>query len=196
MLLLTLLLATGGSDLKTTLKNAEGADFWIEMVPGGQPQAAHGAGIAEVPLETVAPILRDVDHFKEIFPQMTESRLMSRAGRIISAHIGVVIIGFGGAARIPLSADIKQLEGHDDSGAITFRQRTAGNSSFKRYDIDVRLTPLSPTRTLIEMWGNAIPDIPFVPDSLIEDENRKLVRRGVRALRLRAAGAKFDPNTL
>ena len=196
MLLLTLLLATGGSDLQTTLKNAEGADFWIEMVPSGEPQPAHGAGIAEVPLETVAAILRDVDHFKDIFPQMTESRLMSRAGRIISAHVCVVIIGFGGVARIPLSADIKQLEGHDDSGAVTFRQRTAGESSFKRYDIDVRLTPLSPVRTLIEMWGNAVPDIPFVPDSLIEKENRKLVRRGVRALRLRAAGAKFDPNTL
>jgi hypothetical protein len=196
MLSTLLLVAIGGSDFQTTMKHTEGSDFWFEMVPGPAPQGAHGAAIADVPLATMVTVLRDVEHFKEIFPQMTESRLLSRAGRIVSVHIGVVIIGFGGMARIPLSADIKQLEGHEDSGAVTFRQRTAGQSSFRRYDIDVRLTPLSPQKTLIEMWGSVVPDIPLVPDSLIEEENRKLVRRGVRALRLRAVGATFNPNDL
>ncbi len=195
-LLSTLLSLSGGSDFATTLKNATGADFWIEMVPGAAPQAAHSAAIIDAPVETVAAIYRDVDRFKELFPQMTESRVTQRAGRIINAHIAVVIIGWKGIGRIPLQGDIRQIEQHEGE-AVWFHQRLAGGeSSFKRYEIDLRLSPLPANKCLLEMWGMAVPNIPLVPDSLIETENRKLVRRGVRAVRLRAAGAKFDPNDL
>ena len=187
----------GGDDFQLTLKNATGADFWIEMVPGPAPEARTLRPWSLPRRKQFAQIYRDVDHFKEIFPQMSESRVTARVGRIITAHIAVFIVGWKGMGKIPLSGDIRQIEQHDGA-SIVFHQRLAGGPSEFQ---ELRDRPPHHTAVGQAVSGGNVGrgrarHSAFVPTSLIEDENRKLVRRGVRAVRLRAAGAKFDPADL
>ena len=201
MLLAVLCLAAmPGSDLQTTFKNAVGQDFWIEMIPHPEVDAkgAHGAVIVERPPAEVAALMRDIDNYKTLFAQVSDSKITQKVGKLVDAHVEAYIIMPGGITTVTLNAYIRHQDHIDDHGIWWVRQRSlSGRGSFKRYEVDARITPMDQgKKSLLEFWVMIVPDIPFVPDSIIEDENKKFARRALRALRLKATGVAYNPNDL
>src|SRR5688500_8101985 len=88
VLLASPVLALPGSDLRTTHSQLSGREYWVELVhfPDHKARGAHAAIMVPKPPEQVLGVLRDVERFKEIFPQFVESRLLSRVGKNIEAH--------------------------------------------------------------------------------------------------------------
>lgn len=192
--------AMPGSDVQTSLKNAYGKDFWIEMValPDTDPKAAHGAVVVDRPPADIAALMRDIDSYKTMFAQISDSKVTQRLGKSIDGKVDAYIIMPGGFTTINLSVELRHQDRTDDNGVVWIRQRTMGSrGNFKRYEVDGRISPLDQgKKSLVEFWVMVIPDIPFIPDSIIEDENSKFCRRVLRALKYKSTGVTYKPNDL
>lgn len=194
-----LLGAMPGSDLQSSFKAAVGKDFWIEMVPfpNTDPKGAHGAVVIDRPPADILLLMRDFDNYKNMFAQVSGSKVTQKVGRSIDARVDAYIIMPGGFTTIDLSVDLRYQDRTEDNGVVWFRQRNVGKGSFKRYEVDGRISPMDQgKKSLLEFWVMIIPDIPFVPDSVIEDENNKFARRAMRALKFTATGQAYKPNDL
>ena len=188
--------AMPGLDINDTIAHIGQEGYFVESVsfPDSDIAGAHAASLIDAPVDRVAQVVRQVEYFKDIFPQFVESKILSRVGKTSEARLEIEILGGLGK----LWVEMRQRERTDPLGLIYFQQRgLAQRGSFDRYQFDIRITPQNGgTQSLFEVWSMVIPNIPLVPQSILEQENKKAARIVSRVARFKAMNIAYKPQDL
>lgn len=121
--------------------------------------------------------------FKHLFKYVTKSQRLSRN----QCYLEATVLGKT-AAWMKIQIDPKRVDADGKTTRFTVRMLD-GNIDF--FEAQGKLTKLGKRKTLVSLRVKADPGIMGVPDSIIENEIRKMIRRALVKLNVRMLVGKY-----
>lgn len=186
---------------------SHGIKVWTRTIPGAPLKDFRGVMDVDMPLDAVIAAVSDVPTYPEWFFQMREARIVEGA-TMENVRVYFVIGGIwpvsdrDAVIRASVTQDPATLAVHMLADAEPgFLPKVAGRVRMPAMHSGWTLTPLSPTRTRVELIGNADPGglIPlWLANSVVTmmpKETLKRLRVQMQAPKYRQADALFarDP---
>lgn len=142
---------------------SHGIRIWTRTIPGAQLKDFRGVMVVDKPLDVVVAAVADVAAYPEWFFQMKEARLLD--GKTLDdVHVYFVIGGIwpvsarDAVIRATVAQDPRTLALTMNADAAPARiPPVKGRVRMPAMKSGWKLTPLSPTRTEVELIGNADP---------------------------------------
>lgn len=169
----------------------DGITVWTRTIPGAPLKDFRGRVVVDHPLDAVVAGVTDVATYPEWFFQMREARIVESTS-LSDAHVYFVIGGIwpvsdrDAVVRASVNQDPKTLAVRMMADAAPQRLPPApGRVRMPRMHSGWELTPLSPSRTQIDLIGNADPGgmIPlWLANSVVQVMPRETLKRLRRQL--------------
>lgn len=177
--------ATSAPRISASLRRGE-----IDVVslpdPSTGVELARSSVIVDAPADVAMRIVTDYARYAEFLPSFRASRVLSRRGN--NAIVYLEARAVRNTTTIWAQLRIFQRRPHGQTQIIEGRMMQ-GNVS--RMDARWEVTPIDDgTRSLVTFQFLIDPDLPF-PDAIVSQENRRVTRRALEALRRRAAEPRF-----
>ena len=199
---LTILLLLGSSALAQAVADwdfaGESHDIkvWTRTIPGAPLKDFRGVMDVDMPLAAVIAAVSDVPTYPEWFFQMREARIVS-GGSMDSVRVYFVIAGIwpvsdrDAVIKASVVQDPATLAVHMLADAEPgFLQKVAGRVRMPAMHSGWTLTPLSPTRTRVELIGNADPG-GWIPLWLANSVVTMMPKETLKRLRVQMQAAKY-----
>jgi hypothetical protein len=163
--------------------------------PSDQPRiesfAVRGSGIERIratiavnaPLDRVRGVMFDYDHYPEFMPRYEKAsvlRTTSAGGRLVHMELGGVVHLW---MRVDISPPV-----HD--GAVESYSGHLEQGNVKAFRPRWELEPLGSDRTRVTVESFLDPDLPLVPDGLVNSGARDGMRDAIVALKTRVEGRR------
>lgn len=180
----------------------DGIQVWTRTIPGAPLKDFRGVTVVEQPLDVVVAAVTDVAAYPEWFFQMKEARIV-QGERLDDAHVYFMIGGIwpvsdrDAVIRATVSQDPRTLAVHMAADAAPdFLPPVPGRVRMPAMKSGWKLTPLSATRTEIELIGNADPG-GWIPLWLANSVVQMMPRETLKRLRVQMAVPKYrDPDAI
>jgi len=154
-------------------------------VNGSGVQSARATILVNAPPEAVMRAITDYAHYAEFMPSFEASRVLSRRGNNAIVYIQAKAVR--NTTTIWAQLRIYQRRSRGTTQIVEGRMM---QGNVNRLDALWEITPVDGgTRSMLVFQILIDPDLPF-PDSMVSDENRRVSRRGVLAVRQRVMAAQ------
>lgn len=187
---------------------SQGIKVWTRTIPGAPLKDFRGVVVVEKPLAVVVAAVTDVASYPEWFFQMKEARIVE-GNSLDDAYVYFMIGGIwpvsdrDAVIKATVAQDARTLSVSMAANAAPTRiPAVKGRVRMPAMQSGWRLTPLSPSRTEIELIGNADPGgmIPlWLANSVVTmmpKETLKRLRRQMEAEKYRNPEAVFASDPL
>lgn len=180
----------------------DGIQVWTRTIPGAPLKDFRGVMVVEQPLDAVVAAVTDVASYPEWFFQMKEARI-AQGERLDEAYVYFMIGGIwpvsdrDAVIKATVSQDPQTLSLFMAADAAPdFLPKVAGRVRMPAMKSGWKLTPLSATRTEIELIGNADPG-GWIPLWLANSVVQMMPRETLKRLRVQMASPKYrDPDAI
>ncbi len=150
-------------------------------------QLARASVIVDAPPAVAMRIVTDYARYQEFLPSFRASRVLSRRGNNAIVYLEARAVH----NTATIWAQLRIFERRPE-GATQIIEGRMMQGNVARMDARWEVTPIDDgTRTLVTFQFLIDPDLPF-PDSVVTEENRRVTRRAVDALRRRATEPRFS----
>ncbi len=160
----------------------------LELLPDSRTgvQWGRATGIVEAPPDVVMRIVTDYARYREFLPHFDASRVLSRRGNNAIVYLQVRAV----RETTTLWAQLRIFQ-RRPRGLTQIIEGRMMQGNVARMDARWEVTPLvGGARTLVAFQFLIDPDLPF-PDSIVTNENRRVTRLSLEALRRRVNEPRF-----
>lgn len=148
---------------------------------GTEVETGFAATVVPRPASEVALAIHDVNRYRELIPQVTQSQELRRTARVQEVFVRISVS--------PLPEFWARLRYRDETaadGALEIEGHSI-EGNLDRMSLRWRLTPVEEGRaTLVEFWALVLPTLPIpLPPGFLSREQVRTAQRGVTAVRVR-----------
>ncbi len=152
---------------------------------GSSVASGRAAGIVDAPFEDVRRVVLDYARYDTFMPHFRTSRVLAQRGARASVYMEVGILRDTVTLWARLDVRSREVNGK----TVVEARMTQGNMDafYARWELE----PIEGGRRTLARFRILVdPDLPAVPDSLLESENAKSARRAIVRLRRRLAAIR------